>query len=254
MKPDGIGAALAQSRRSQGEFLERFKELLIFPSISQGAAYQPQLRACADWILREMERVGLCNCQLLPTAGNPILYADWLGAGDEAPTILFYAHYDVQPVGDASRWDSPPFEPTIIDGRLVARGAIDDKCGVWVNLKAIESVLNACGSLPINIKLLFEGEEELGSPNVGPCLSAKKALLAADAVIISDGPFSPQQPVIGYALRGTIMGEARLQGPPHDLYSGRYGGAVKKPASLYGTHHCVLPRCQWSRSDQGLLR
>ena len=229
MKDECLAAAVDRARRNQGACLEGFKTLLRFPSISLDAAFQPQLQACADWILAEMRQIGLENAQKLPTAGNPILYADWLHAGPNKPTILFYAHYDVQPVGDAALWQSPPFEPTIIDDRLVARGAVDDKCGIWINLKAIDSILTVCEALPINVKLFFEGEEELGSKHVGPFVTANKELLAADALIISDGPFSPQQPVIGYAVRGTIMGEVRVQGPPHDLHSGRYGGAVKNP-------------------------
>ena len=217
------------ARRSQSNNLEGFKTLLRFPSISQDSTFQPQLHACADWILAEMRRIGLDNCQKLPTAGNPVLYADWLHAGAEVPTILFYAHYDVQPVGDASLWETPPFEPTLVDDRLVARGAVDDKCGIWVNLKAIEAVLTTCSRLPVNLKIFFEGEEELGSKHVGPFVRENKDLLAADALIISDGPFSPQQPVIGNAVRGSIMGEVRVKGPPHDLHSGRYGGAVKNP-------------------------
>ena len=229
MGKSGISAALQQARRKQETYLEGFKTLLRFPSISQDDAFQPQLRACADWIAAEMTRIGLDNVQILETAGNPIIYADWLRAGAEKPTLLFYAHYDVQPVGDAALWTSPAFEPTIAGGRLVARGTVDDKCGIWINLKAIEAILSACGDLPINIKLFFEGEEELGSKHVGPFVAANKDLLAADAIIISDGPFSPQQPVIGYALRGAIVGELRVGGPPHDLHSGRYGGAVKNP-------------------------
>ncbi len=224
-----LARAIDWARRHQDLALANFKTLLRFPSISQDQAYQPQLHACADWILNEMRRIGLDNVKRLPIAGNPILYADWLGAGADKPTILFYAHYDVQPVGDEALWDSPPFEPTIIDNRLVARGTVDDKCGIWVNLKAIESTLTACGELPINVKLFFEGEEELGSKNTGEFVAANKELLSADALIISDGPFSPQQPVIGCAVRGTIMGEVRVTGPPHDLHSGRYGGAVKNP-------------------------
>ena len=229
MKDECFAAAVDRARRNQGACLEGFKTLLRFPSISLDAAFQPQLQACADWILAEMRQIGLENAQKLPTAGNPILYADWLHARPNKPTILFYAHYDVQPVGDAALWQSPPFKPTIIDDRLVARGAVDDKCGIWINLKAIDSILTVCEALPINVKLFFEGEEELGSKHVGPFVTANKELLAADALIISDGPFSPQQPVIGYAVRGTIMGELRVQGPPHDLHSGRYGGAVKNP-------------------------
>ncbi len=230
MRTEGINAALKQCRRTREHALEGLKTLLRFPSISLDSACQPQLLACADWLLAEMRRIGLENAQKLPTAGNPILYADWLHAGADKPTILFYAHYDVQPVGDEALWHSPPFEPTLVDRRLVARGAVDDKCGVWFNLVAIDSILRACGRLPINVKLIFEGEEELGSKNAGPCIAANRELLAADALIISDGPFSTEQPIIGYAVRGSVTGEARLQGPPHDLHSGRYGGAVKNPA------------------------
>ncbi len=232
MRTDDIQAALEHSRRTQASALDGFKTLLRFPSISQDDGFQPQLLACADWILAEMRRIGLENGRKLPTAGNPILYADWLRAGADKPTILFYAHYDVQPVGAESLWRSPPFEPTLIDGRLMARGAVDDKCGIWFKLAAIDSILQACGTLPINIKLFFEGEEELGSKNAGPCIAAHKELLAADALIICDGPFSSEQPIIGYAVRGSVTGQARLQGPPHDLHSGRYGGAVKNPAHV----------------------
>ena len=230
MKDSGLDAALAQAGRNRDAYLCGFMELLRFPSVSQDATFQPQLEACADWIVAEMRRIGLHNAQKLPTAGNPVLYADWLQAGADKPTLLFYAHYDVQPVGDASLWQSPQFEPTIVDERLLARGAVDDKCGIWLNLKAIDAILSACGKLPINVKLLFEGEEELGSQNTGPCVAANRDLLAADALIISDGPFSPEQPVIGNALRGAITGQVHVQGPPHDLHSGRYGGAVKNPA------------------------
>ena len=252
-----IQKAIDCAGRNQSKHLEGFKALLRIPSISLDAAYQPQLRACADFILGEMELIGLQDCQLLPTAGNPILYADCLGAGADKPTILIHAHYDVQPVGDASLWKSPPFEPTLVDDRLVARGAVDDKCGIWINLKAIESILSACGELPINVKLFFEGEEELGSKNVGPALAANRDLLAADAVIISDGPFSPAQPVIGYALRGTIMGEVRVKGPPHDLHSGRYGGAVKNPihylGSILSSFHDASGRVQIKGFYDGII-
>ena len=177
MKDECLAAAVDRARRNQGTCLEGFKTLLRFPSISLDAAFQPPLQACADWLLAEMRQIGLENAQKLPTAGNPILYADWLHAGPNKPTILFYAHYDVQPVGEASLWQSPPFEPTIIDDRLVARGAVDDKCGIWINLKAIDSILAACETLPINVKLFFEGEEELGSKHVGPFVAANKQTL-----------------------------------------------------------------------------
>ncbi|MYD08693.1 MAG: M20 family dipeptidase [Chloroflexi bacterium] len=233
MRPDDITSALEHCRRTRASALDGFKTLLRFPSISQDNAFQPPLLACADWILAETRRIGLDNVQALPTAGNPILYADWLHAGVDKPTILFYAHYDVQPAGDESLWETPPFAPTHVDGRLVARGAVDDKCGVWFSLVALDSILSACGALPVNVKLFFEGEEELGSKNAGPCIAANRELLAADALIIADGPFSAEQPIIGYAVRGSVTGEVRIQGPPHDLHSGRYGGAVSNPA------HCL---------------
>ena len=230
MSRDQLEAALAWSRRHQDCALDGFKSLLRFPSISQDRACQPQLEQCADWIVAEMRRIGLDSARKLPTAGHPVVYADWLRAGAGKPTILIYAHYDVQPVGDEARWESPPFEPTVRDGRLVARGAVDDKCGIWINLKAIEAALAASGALPVNIKLMFEGEEELGSRNAPAFIAANRELLSADALLICDGPFSPRQPVIGNALRGMVSARLRVTGPPSDLHSGRYGGAVKNPA------------------------
>ena len=229
MNHNTLAKAIAQARRARADQLAGFIELLRFPSISQDQAYQPQLLACVDWLASEMKRVGLDNCRAIATAGNPVLYGDWLRAGADKPTILIYAHYDVQPVGDAALWQTDPFEPSIVDDRLVARGAVDDKCGIWVNLKAVESALAVSRKLPVNLKFIFEGEEELGSRNTGDFVRAQKALLAADALIICDGPFSSRQPLIGTAVRGAIMGEVKLKGPPHDLHSGRYGGAVKNP-------------------------
>ena len=229
MNPDALTAALKHAQCNSSRFLAGFKTLLRFPSISQDPAFKPQLLACANWIVAEMRRIGLHNARMLPTAGNPILYADWLHAGADKPTILVYAHYDVQPAGDESLWQSPPFEPTITDKRLVARGTVDDKCGIWINLKAIDALLSANGALPVNVKLFFEGEEELGSQHTGPFVAANRDLLAANALIICDGPFSPKQPIIGNGLRGALTGQLRIQGPPHDLHSGRYGGAVKNP-------------------------
>ena len=230
-----IAAAIEYAQQEQDAHLEGFKKLLRFPSISQDTAFQPQLLACVDWLVTEMTRIGLENCKALPTGGNPVVYGDWLHAGDEKPTVLVYAHYDVQPVGDEALWQTAPFEPTLVDDRLVARGTVDDKCGIWVNLKVIESILVATGSLPVNIKLFFEGEEELGSRNTGEFVKAMREQLAADALIICDGPFSPEQPAIGCAVRGAVMGEVKLKGPQHDLHSGRYGGAVQNPVHLLGS-------------------
>ena len=236
-----LSAATEYLQHNRDELLDGFKTLLRFPSISQDHDYKMQLEACADWIVAQMENIGLEHCRKLTTAGNPIVYADWLHAGADKLTVLIYAHYDVQPVGDEALWDTMPFEPTVIHDRLVARGTVDDKCGIWVNLAAITSIMQVAGKLPINIKLFFEGEEELGSRNTGRFVGENKDLLAADALIICDGPFSPRQPVIGTAVRGAISGEVKINGPQHDLHSGRYGGAVQNPihvlASIIASFH-----------------
>ena len=229
MITDNLAAALDYARGRHADILHGFKTLLRFPSISQEQARQADLLECAEWIAAQMRLAGLDNVRLLPTAGNPIVYGDWLQAGADQPTILLYAHYDVQPIADAALWHTPPFQPTVSNGRLIARGAVDDKCGVWIVLKAIESILAACGRLPVNIKCLFEGEEELGSKNTIAALDSYRDLLAADALIICDGPFSPSQPGIGVSVRGAVQGELRVTGPPQDLHSGRYGGAVRNP-------------------------
>ena len=246
-----IAKAVEFADRNRIRDLEGFQTLLRFPSISQDPSFQPQLLACVDWLVAEMKRIGLKNCQAIGTAGNPVVYGDWLNAGENKPTMLIYAHYDVQPVGDEALWQTSPFEPTIVEDRLVARGTVDDKCGIWVNLKAIESVLSVSGKLPVKVKFIFEGEEELGSRNTGAFVNAQKELLAADALIICDGPFSPRQPAIGTAVRGTVMGEVTLKGPAHDLHSGRYGGAVKNPlhhaARIIASFHDDSGRVQIKR-------
>jgi len=224
-----IQTVVDYAHRNHEQHVDTFKTFLRYPSISQDKAYQKQLEACADWLVLKMQRIGLENCQKIETNGHPIVYGDWLNAGDNQPTLLIYAHYDVQPIGDQTLWNTEPFEPTVLAGKLIARGTVDDKCGIWVNLTAIESILSVTDELPINIKLFFEGEEELGSPNVQTFVKQHKDLLSADSLIICDGPFSPKQPIIGYSVRGTIMGEVIVSGPPHDLHSGRYGGAVRNP-------------------------
>jgi acetylornithine deacetylase/succinyl-diaminopimelate desuccinylase-like protein len=149
--------------------------------------------------------------------------------------VLLYAHYDVQPVDPLDLWTSPPFEPTIREGKLYARGAIDDKPGVFLHLKAIESVLTTQGRLPINVKVIFEGEEESGSPTMAPLIEAHKALLDADVVVISDGGTSDERPDILASTRGIVTAEVRIRGPRRDLHSGAYGGVVHNPAHMVGT-------------------
>jgi acetylornithine deacetylase/succinyl-diaminopimelate desuccinylase-like protein len=185
----------------------------------------------ANWLAADMRRIGLENVQLMPTGGNPVVYGEWLHAGPDAHTVLLYGHYDVQPVGPSEKWETPPFEPTIRDGKVFARGASDNKGQIFSHLKALESLLAANGRLPLNVKLLIDGEEELGSPNLPATIAQHKDLLAADSILISDGAMvSTDQPVIAYALRGIVTAEIHVTGPARELHSGSYGGSVHNPA------------------------
>jgi acetylornithine deacetylase/succinyl-diaminopimelate desuccinylase-like protein len=187
------------------------------------------VQRCAEWTADEMRRVGLQNVRLFETPGNPIVYADWLHAPG-APTILFYGHYDVQPVDPVDLWESPPFEATVRDGEIYARGAADDKGQVFMHLKAIEAHLKQAGALPVNIKLIIEGEEEVGSVNLDNFIRANKAVLGADVVVISDSAmFDRGVPSICYSLRGLVYFQIDLRGTKSDLHSGVFGGAVANP-------------------------
>ncbi|WP_029215697.1 dipeptidase [Kallotenue papyrolyticum] len=234
MTTTDVAAALAQARAQHERYLDGFKTFLRIPSISTDPAYQAEIERAARWLVQEMERIGLEHCRIIPTAGHPVVYGDWLHAGADRPTVLIYAHYDVQPVDPRELWHSDPFEPVEREGKLFARGAIDDKVGVFVNLKALEAILSATGRLPVNVKLLFEGEEEMGSPHMTDFVREQRELLAADLLLISDGGSEPDQPVIDTALRGIVAAEVTVSGPSHDLHSGTYGGIVHNPAHLVG--------------------
>jgi acetylornithine deacetylase/succinyl-diaminopimelate desuccinylase-like protein len=211
-------------------YLEELKALLAIPSISALPEHAGDVRRCAEWCADEMRRVGLQNVQLFETPGNPVVYADWLGA-ENAPTILFYGHYDVQPVDPLALWQSPPFEATIRDGEIFARGAADDKGQVFMHLKAIEAHLKQNGRLPVNIKLILEGEEEVGSANLDTFVKANKDRLKADVVVISDSAmFARGVPSICYGLRGLVYFQVDLRGSSTDLHSGVFGGALANPA------------------------
>ena len=177
-----------------------------------------------------MRRIGLQNVRLVETPGFPVVYGDWLGA-EGAPTILFYGHYDVQPVDPLDLWDSPPFEATVRDGEIYARGAADDKGQVFMHFKAIEAHLKQNGRLPVNIKMILEGEEEVGSANLDNFVKSHKDELKADVVVISDSPmFDRGMPSICYGLRGLVYFQIDLRGTKSDLHSGSFGGAVANPA------------------------
>jgi acetylornithine deacetylase/succinyl-diaminopimelate desuccinylase-like protein len=211
-------------------YVSELKNFLAIPSVSALPQHAPDVKRCADWVADEMRRVGLENVRLSETPGNPIVCGDWLHAPG-APTILFYGHYDVQPVDPIDLWQSPPFEATVRDGELYARGAADDKGQVFMHLKAIEAHMKQAGKLPVNLKLVIEGEEEIGSVNLDNFIRDHKSELAADVVVISDSAmFDRGVPSICYALRGLVYFQLDLRGTKTDLHSGIFGGAVANPA------------------------
>jgi acetylornithine deacetylase/succinyl-diaminopimelate desuccinylase-like protein len=215
---------------NRDRYLDELKALLAIPSISALPEHASDVRRCAEWCAGEMTRIGLQDVRLIETPGHPVVYGEWLGAPG-APTILFYGHYDVQPVDPLDLWQSPPFEATIRDGEIYARGSADDKGQVFMHLKAIEAHLRQNGRLPVNIKVILEGEEEVGSEHLDEFIRAHKALLFADVVVISDSPmFARGVPSICYGLRGLVYMQIDFRGSNTDLHSGSFGGAVVNPA------------------------
>jgi acetylornithine deacetylase/succinyl-diaminopimelate desuccinylase-like protein len=211
-------------------YLDELKAFLAIPSISALPQHAGDVKRCAEWCADEMRRIGMQNVRLVDTPGNPVVYGDWLGAGD-APTILFYGHYDVQPVDPLDLWESPPFEATVRDGEIYARGSADDKGQVFMHFKAIEAHLKQNGRLPVNMKIILEGEEEVGSVNLDNFIRDHKGELGADVVVISDSPmFARGVPSICYGLRGLVYFQIDLRGSSTDLHSGSFGGAVANPA------------------------
>ncbi len=214
---------------NRDRYLNELKALLAIPSISALPEHAPDVKRCAEWCADEMRRIGLENVRLIDTPGNPVVYGDWDGAPG-APTILFYGHYDVQPVDPLNLWESPPFEATIRDGEIYARGSADDKGQVFMHFKAVEAHLKKNGRLPVNIKFILEGEEEVGSVNLDDFVRAHKTELKADVVVISDsGMFDRGIPSICYGLRGLVYFQIDLRGSSTDLHSGSFGGAVANP-------------------------
>jgi acetylornithine deacetylase/succinyl-diaminopimelate desuccinylase-like protein len=216
--------------QNRDRYLDELTEYLAIPSISALPEHAADVRRAAEWTADELRRIGLEHVRLVETPGHPVVYGDWLGAPG-APTMLFYGHYDVQPVDPLNLWTSPPFEATIRDGEIYARGAADDKGQVFMHFKAIEAHMRQAGRLPVNIKVVLEGEEEVGSAHLDDFIRAQKAELAADVVVISDSPmFARGVPSICYGLRGLVYFQIDLRGSKSDLHSGSFGGAVANPA------------------------
>ncbi len=221
---------LAYARQNQERFLEELKEFLRIPSVSTQPERESDIQAAAVWLRDRFMAAGFTCADVMPTGGHPVVYAEWMTAGPDAPTVLVYGHYDVQPPDPLDEWESPPFEPTVRGDSLVARGASDDKGQLYIHVKAAEAFRHTMGAPPVNLKFLIEGEEEIGSPSFAPFVHAHRDLLAADVALISDTHIlGEHQPSIVYALRGLAYLEIEVTGPSYDLHSGIYGGAVNNP-------------------------
>ena len=215
---------------NQSRARDELFDLLRIPSVSARSEHNPDTARAADWVADSLQKIGFI-ASIYPTKGHPIVVGEWRNAPAGAQTILVYGHYDVQPAEPLELWDSPPFEPTVRDGKIFARGSVDDKGQLFLHIKALEAHLATRGSLPVNVIVLAEGEEEVGSENLEAFIEANKKLLAADAVVISDSAmFAPGLPSILSSLRGLAYFQIDVQGPATDLHSGSYGGAVMNPA------------------------
>jgi acetylornithine deacetylase/succinyl-diaminopimelate desuccinylase-like protein len=222
--------AIDYTRSHHNRFLDELKEFLRIPSVSTQAKHEPDVRRAAAWLRQKLLAAGFPTAEVMPAAGHPIVYGEWMAAGPGAPVVLIYGHYDVQPPDPLDLWDTPPFEPTIIDDDVFARGASDDKGQLYAHVKALEAFNETGGAPPLNIKCIFEGEEECGSPSLEPFVREHKDLLTADVAVISDtGMLGEGTPSIVYGLRGLAYVEVQVTGPDHDLHSGIYGGAVHNP-------------------------
>ena len=218
-------------RRNHDRYLSELKEFLAIPTISTSAEHRSDIQRGAEWLSRQFTETGLQHVEVFLTAGHPIVYGDWL----EAPgggTILIYGHYDVQPVDPLAEWTSPPFEPTLRGEYIFARGASDMKSNGLAVLKALEASIKT-GSLPVNVKVVFEGEEEIGSTHLGPFLETNKSKLKCDLVLSADATIAKRDlPSLAYGVRGILYLEVWVQGPSHDLHSGEFGGGIHNPAQV----------------------
>lgn len=223
------GAALEYLEARREESLDQLKDFLRIPSVSTDPLRTAEVRRAAEFVRDALRRAGLPRVEIVDTPGHPIVYAEDLRSG--GPTLLVYGHYDVQPEQPVELWESGPFEPTVRDGELYARGAADDKGQFWVHVKALEALLRTAGRLPCNVKVVVEGEEEIGGSHLGVFLEDRRDLLQAQAVVISDSPmFERGVPSLCYGLRGLSYMEIVVTGAATDLHSGSFGGAVANPA------------------------
>src|SRR6202158_4689042 len=215
--------------QNQNRFLEELKDFLRIPSISTLPEHKPDVQKAAQFVADSLKRDGIENVELIPSAGNPLVYGEWLHARGK-PTVLCYGHYDVQPPDPLELWKTPPFEPTVRDGNIYARGSADDKGQMYMHLKAVEALKAVNGTLPINLKFLVEGEEEVGGAAIAKYVAENPAKLKADVALVSDTAlYAEGLPTLCIGLRGLVYMEVEATGPARDLHSGLYGGAAPNP-------------------------
>jgi acetylornithine deacetylase/succinyl-diaminopimelate desuccinylase-like protein len=215
--------------QQKDRFLDELMEFLRIPSISALPAHRTDVQRAAQWLEARMKAAGIESVRIMDTGGHPVVYGEWLHAPGK-PTLLIYGHFDTQPVDPLNLWHHPPFEPVIQDGRIYARGATDDKGNLFIPLIVVESMLKTGGRLPVNLKFLFEGQEEIGSPQLPDFITAHKDLLSCTMVLSSDGgQWDEDQPAIVLGTRGMAAVFIDVQGPDHDLHSGTYGGTILNP-------------------------
>ncbi len=226
-------AALEYAAAQREKQLNELVEFLRIPSISTQPDKSNEIRAAALWLAQAMEAAGLQNVRVIQTAGHPLVYSDWLLAGTDAPTVLIYGHYDVQPPDPLALWKSPPFDPRLEGDYLFARGASDDKGQLYIHVKAVEAYLKTAGKLPVNVKFIIEGEEESGGKSLEAFVPKNKEVLAADSVLVSDTHIiDKDQPSVVYGLRGMTYVFLDVTGPGRDLHSGSFGGGIDNPLNV----------------------
>ena len=234
-------AIQSQIESNRQRLLDELFELLRIPSISTLPEHQGDVQRAAEFVASQMRQAGLENVEVISTGRHPLVYSDWLHAPGK-PTVLCYGHYDVQPVDPLDEWKSPPFEPTVRDGNVYARGAADDKGQMYMHIKAVEALRAVHGALPVNVKFLIEGEEEVGGDSISAYIPEHRDKLKADAALISDtSMYAPGMPTLNIGLRGMIYMEWEASGPSRDLHSGLYGGAA--PNAVFGLVE-LLSKCK----------
>lgn len=251
-------------------FLNELIEFLRIPSISSLPEHTGDVQRAAEWVAARLEAAGLEGIKIMPTGGHPVVYAEWLHA-PEKPTVVIYGHFDIQPVDPLNEWDHPPFEPFITEERIYARGASDDKGNMLIPILAVEALSKSEGRLPVNVKFLFEGQEEIGSPQLEAFIESQRELLKCDLVLSADGgQWAEDQPVLLLGLRGLCALQVDLKGAAHDVHSGAYGGSFMNPicalariiASLHapdgriaieGFYDDVRPASDWEQAQIAAL-